>query len=320
MFNNPRRSTVLFCVMLILMVGFVEFLRPNTDHNQVKSTTDKSNVQNSKAHVLNTFFIEKTPNKNGVQTVNYMHDDIDISDAKVTKKYDEITDLNLLFKNAKKIKKEILKGKNIKTGKEEDEEVLEVDYYQTSQLLEELEKPDGQKIEKYAITYFTVAKEKNNTEEELQPTNESNLNVITLSNNNSNINFQKTGSKYDYQWDPTGGVKAYSTIYVNKTTDSQGTWLDLQSVTGGWEIHDNTYYLTNMRVRLAQIGVGTNGSVYKTLDKYPSSLTWSYSAPPEWPKVSANTTGAGQAYVGAGQYTRINRGSTYWQFDWANNW
>jgi hypothetical protein len=320
MFNNPRRSTVLFCVMLILMVSFVEFLRPNTNHNQVKSTTDKSNVQNSKAHVLNTFFIEETPNKNGVQTVNYMHGNIDISDAKVTKKYDEITDLNLLFKNAKKIKKEILKGKNIKTGKEEDEKVLEVDHYQTSQLLEELEKPDGQKIEKYAITNFAVAKEKDNAKEELQPTNESNLNVITLSNNNSGINFQKTSSKSDYAWDSTLGVKAYSTIYVNKTTNSQGTWLDLQSVIGGWEIHDSTYSLTNKRVRLAQIGVGANGNVYKTLDKYPSSLTWSYPAPPEWPPVSADTWGAGTAYVGAGQYTTINRGSTSWQFDWANNW
>jgi|GEM_PF-1921200 len=97
MFNNPRRSTVIFCVMLVLMIGFVEFIRPNTDNNQSKSTVAKSNVQNGKAHVLNTFSVEESLKENSFQNANYMYTNIDTSDAKVIKKYDEIKSLNKLF-------------------------------------------------------------------------------------------------------------------------------------------------------------------------------------------------------------------------------
>ncbi|MFC9600220.1 hypothetical protein ACFTQL_20490 [Peribacillus butanolivorans] len=77
-------------------------------------------------------------------------------------------------------------------------------------------------------------------------------------------------------------------------------------------------------MRLNQTGVSVSvsvsGAVDKKKDYYPKGKTFDIPAPSEWPKVSASTSGAGAAVIGSGQYTKIKRGSTSWQFDWSNNW
>ncbi|XBO88486.1 hypothetical protein AAGG43_22480 [Bacillus paranthracis] len=98
-------------------------------------------------------------------------------------------------------------------------------------------------------------------------------------------------------------MKAYSRLYINETSG----WISLSSVQGGWQIADSSYTIPNRRVRLNQSGVGVNGAVMKQQDYYPGGLTFNYTAP-SWPKVSTITSGAGQAYVGAGQYVTIKRG------------
>ncbi|WP_028402018.1 hypothetical protein [Ectobacillus panaciterrae] len=327
MFNDPKKSTALFCTGLALSIGVAGFLQSNPSTNQTQGIVNKNvstTSQTRDLNVVNTKLNNELSNKNYDISDNSKESPIDISKAKVIKKHEEIKDLKLLFERAKKGKQEFSDADKFKAEAKihkisAEANTFQVKNYQTSQLIEELENPDGTKIETYAITNFASAYE-TDTDGVLASTNNSGLNVTNLSNTNSSLAVRPMADKYDEQWDPTYGVKAYSRVYVTKTTDSRGTWLDLSSVNGGWLIDDSSYYLTNMRVRLVQIGVGTSGSVYKTADKYPGGSKFNYAADPAWPKVSANTSGAGKAYVGAGQYVKIHHGASAWQFDWSNNY
>ncbi|MGX9161931.1 hypothetical protein [Priestia megaterium] len=262
------------------------------------------------------------------------------SNVKVIEKNAEITDMNVLYQKAKKGDSEFIDAdkfnNNLKitnvsnTSSDENikDESLKVDNYQTSQLLEKSKTDDGDIVETYVINNFAdvsevnddVIEEDDNTEK-VEPTNESEINTINLSNSqDKTINIVPLADKGNDTWDSTIGVNAYSRIYLTVTTDSKGKWYDLQKVTGGWKIVDDRYTLSGMSIRMAQVGVGKSSSVNKKADYKFTKKTFSQPAPSSWPAVSASTTGAGKAIIGASQYATIHRGSTTWKVTNTNNW
>lgn len=332
MLKSPFKSACLFCLALLLIISTIATFKPTASESQnqvVSRSSSQPDVSISALEFLKTLNNEDSVKSSGhssEQVVEYKS--INLSNATLIKKNEEITDLNELIKIAKKDKSEFINSSNkevntkniMPSEKSSDDKVLQVNHYEASQLLEEYIDTDNNEVEVYAVTKLVEVMETSDLEDSSSII-DTELNITPLSNNNSELNVQNTSSKNDSKWDPTLGVKAYSTIYVTKSTTTKGTFLDLSSVSGGWSISDNSYSLTNMRVRLNQTGVSSSGSFNQHVDKYPTSRTWSYTAPTtSWPPVSAETTGAGTAYVGAGQYTRITRGSSSWQFDWSNNW
>jgi hypothetical protein len=170
----------------------------------------------------------------------------------------EIRDKNTLFERAKKgitdVPQEMVvsggKFRNKQTGKE-----LPVKTYNTTQLLEIKEFPDGLRKERYATTVFLVA--------------------------------QADGSFSWSEWDNTGGVRLSGTIYFNKSYDSQGQeTIELYKVNGDYTIYDSTYSIDNQRVKVVQDGYsiepGSGGVVYQRVWKYPTGFSFEYYPPSEW--------------------------------------
>ncbi|MFJ7512547.1 hypothetical protein ACIQW7_24320 [Peribacillus simplex] len=340
MFNNPKVKTVIFLVCLALLFSVVE-LFASTPKQDVAGKKGVSNddyaLETTDLNVVNSLSGDE-PQKESEQAIyEVKQKSIDTSKAKVIKKNKEITDLDSLYKRAKKGQTDFsgeakFKGKAKITkdpsksskgaARLQEEEEIELEVEQTSQLLEKLENPDGTEVENYVITSFVTPTEsdiEDGSDSDL--TNGSDLNVTKLSNTNSSNNVQLMADRYDDEWDRTIGVKAYSRIYVTVSTDSKGRkWWDLSRSKGGWKVTQDNYSLSNQRVRLNQTGVGVSGAVNKKKDYYPKGKTFDIPAESSWPKVSASTSGAGAAVIGSGQYVKIKRGSTSWQFDWANNW
>lgn len=342
MFNNPKVKTVIFLVCLALLFSVVE-LFASTPKQDVAGKKDVSNDDyaletTTDLNVVNSLSGDE-PQKESEQSIyEVKQKSIDTSKAKVIKRNKEITDLDSLYKRAKKGQTDFsgeakFKGKAKITkdpsksskgaAKLQEEEEIELDVEQTTQLLEKLENPDGTEVENYVITSFVTPTEsdiEDGSDSDL--TNGTDLNVTKLSSTNSSNNVQPMyAEKYEEDWDRTIGVKAYSRLYISITKDSKGRkWWDLYRVKGGWKVTQDNYSLSNQRVRLNQTGVGVNGGVDKKKDYYPKGKTFDIYAEKSWPKVSAAGSGAGAAVVGAGQYTKIKRGSTSWQFDWSNNY
>jgi hypothetical protein len=177
---------------------------------------------------------------------------------KNTKKYEEITDLEVLHKRAEEKKSDLdddyTKGKekknaimkNNKTG-----EVIELETIHTTQLLSETKAISlDNSIEatnNYATTYFATA--------------------------------SLDGTQNASDWDEeTKGVMAYSTIYWAQTTDSRGqTTVYMTKATGGWDKADGTISVLDREVLIGQNGVDENGPVTnQDVVKNPSGLTFSY--------------------------------------------
>ena len=201
------------------------------------------------------------PTSSYAQTQENSPTQINSSKTKVKeiKKYDEITDLNILFEQAKNNKQEFKNSNKFRseatvtpTQKEfyiTEDTPLAAEDFQTSQLLEETTNTDGSKSAKYVITNFAIVQE---------------ASTIALA----------LADRYREKWDSTYGVKAYSRIYVNETYDAAGRgWIALSKVNGGWQVTDNNYTLPSKRVRLNQSGVGVNGAVMKQQDYYPGGNT-----------------------------------------------
>lgn len=316
-----KRITALICVLTIASFGIF--------------TVSKGNDTSSKVS-KNTTALASNEVKSAQKDLSKKD-----SNVKVIEKNKEITDMNVLYQRAKKGESEFidtdkfnnnLKITNVSNTSSDDnteDESLKVDNYQTSQLLEKSKTEDGDIVETYVINNFAdvsevnddAIKEDSNTEK-VEPINESEVNTVNLSNNQTKkINITPLADKGNDTWDSTIGVNAYSRIYLTVTKDTKkNTWYDLQKVTGGWKIVDDRYTLSGMSVRLAQIGVGKSSSVYKKADYKITKKTFSQPAPSSWPAVSANTTGAGKAVVGATQYATIHRGSTTWKVTNTNNW
>ncbi len=140
--------------------------------------------------------------------------------------------------------------------------ILKINQYKTAQLLQVAKQDDGSSVETYAITTMVTA---------------------------SSYDY----SQYDSQWDKYGGVKAYSTLYVDYWTDSRDVrYWDIISVDGGWDVSDSTYTLSGLKVSIGQNGLPPSSiAVTQAKDFYPTSRTYSYNYPSEWVPVLASTSG-----------------------------
>lgn len=103
------------------------------------------------------------------------------------------------------------------------------------------------------------------------------------------------------------GVTAYSTIYYSIITQQGIDYYYLSHVTGGW-VASYSSTVTNREVIISGNGhVSGGGSSNKKLTKYPTSNSFNYSCPSDWPPVAASM------YSGPGVTTTAtvsNGGST----------
>ncbi|GED33910.1 hypothetical protein BCE02nite_50510 [Brevibacillus centrosporus] len=194
----------------------------------------------------------------------------------VVKKNQEVKDLNVLYKEAKKNSK----AKKLEQVDPNTGEKLSFEEYETSQLLQVAENDQGDKIETYAVTKLAV---------------------------------ESDTSKSDSGWDTTLGVKAASTIYLDKYYDSRGAlYYDLISSNGTWSVYDSQYSLSNRKVTYGATGYSPFCSASgQNAVKYPTSDSFSYSAPSTW----CASTGP----VGVTMDVKITRGSSSWNFSFSNN-
>ncbi|MGG4263742.1 hypothetical protein [Peribacillus simplex] len=277
MFKNPKVKTVIFLVCLALLFSIVVASTPKQDVADKKENDDYA-LETTDLNVVNSLSGDGPQKESEPAIYEVKQKSIDTTKAKVIKKNKEITDLDSLYKRAKKGqtdfadeakfkgKAKITKNPSRSTkgaARLQEEQEIELEVEQTSQLLEKVEYPDGTEVENYVITSFVTP-----TQSDIEDgsnsdlTNGSDLNVTKLSSTNSSNNVQLMSDKYDEEWDRTIGVKAYSRIYVTVSKDSKGRkWLDLSRSKGGWKVTDNNYTLHNQRVRLNQTGVGLKGGM-----------------------------------------------------------
>ncbi len=121
-----------------------------------------------------------------------------------------------------------------------------------------------------------------------------------------------SGNQSREEWDETGGIRAYLTIYYTVSHSSgQGDGYLLTRVKGGWERADTSLSLTNKEV-LYTCKEGINPDQYE--EKYPSGLTFSYSTGFTEPAHEQ----AFDATCGATSMIDISRSSGKWSL-WVTN-
>lgn len=197
----------------------------------------------------------------------------------IVQKNQEVKDLNVLYQKAKKNSK----AKKLEQVDPNTGEKLSFEEFETSQLLQVAENDKGDRIETYAVTKLVV---------------------------------EADTSKSDSGWDSTLGVKAASTIYLDKVYDSRNVLhYKFLSVNGTWSVYDSQYSLSNRQVTYGATGWSSFGSTTGQNEvKYPTSNSFSYSAPSTW---YPSTTQGGP--VGATMFVKITRGASSWNFSFSNN-
>ncbi|EST55017.1 hypothetical protein T458_11165 [Brevibacillus panacihumi W25] len=198
----------------------------------------------------------------------------------IVQKNQEVTDLNTLYELAKKNSKAKSKHTLVdpKTG-----EQLAVEEFVTSQTLQIAKNDKGEQIETVAVTKLVVLADT---------------------------------SKTDSDWDSTLGVKATSTIYLDKVKDPRGALhYKLISVNGNWKKDDSTYSLTNRVVEYGAAGWSYFGNTFgQNETKKPTSDTFNYTAPSSW---YPSTTDNGA--VGVTMTVKLSKGGSSWNFEFVNN-
>ena len=96
----------------------------------------------------------------------------------------------------------------------------------------------------------------------------------------------------DDDWDVTGGFYAWGRVSYTKSYLNGYDTVRLYQGEGGWEDHDPTGSISNMNVKYGQSGQrADNNKPFETwLDKKPSSSTFSYYAPDNWPELRKDIT------------------------------
>ncbi len=128
-----------------------------------------------------------------------------------------------------------------------------------------------------------------------------------------------TGSDPSYNntnWDSTGAVEAYGTIYWDNVISQGRNETLLSKVTGGWNNNDNLITLQNPTVNFGEEGVSlrSSGGTYNTSNQYidglrPFSWPFTYYAPSSWHAIETPPV-----FRIFGQYTSVTlvRGSSSW--------
>ena len=235
-------------------------------------------------------------------------------------KHGQITSLEKLFHRAQKgvtdkeyvNPKATLKSKN--TGK-----VIDVHTLTTTQLLEEKIFENGQKEKIYATTSFAVLNRGKFFSQPAHTAFADYNNLLCFSGDLSSL-FAK--SQGDDDWDSTGGIKGYSTIYYSEYEDHNDVkYLGLIGAEGGWINYDYPQvWITDRLVRLGQNGATMDGETFSAAEEhYPSSDTFDYDAPSSWDTEENAVTTMAYSSLGCNQKVDLEAtdGST-WSFAFCN--
>lgn len=208
-----------------------------------------------------------------------------------TVKYEakEITDINSLLERAKlginDVSLDLLPNKNVEAKLENGKgKSLPVKVFQTSQLLKKIEKKDG-------------------TDEEL-------IAVTTIAEVNKDAFITSLLRDDDEEWDGGLGCRAYSTNYYYKNSDTP-TRYKLYKVTGGWEVTDPTYTLTNRSVDYGCVGF-LPGDVFREQKGSISNPGMTFS------KYTGFTYYVTNWLIGCTSRTNIVRGGSTWSLTLSN--
>lgn len=134
----------------------------------------------------------------------------------------------------------------------------------------------------------------------------------------NNYTTRGSGSDYFEDWDSSGGLKAWTTVYYSTTTISGVEYLKVTKVTGGLSIVDPTYSITSHKVIIGCTGwSASSGYKEQNTTKTPglSTFSWSYNAPTSWLYIN---TEAPIAVAGANYQIKIKRGGSSWNFTLPN--
>ncbi|WP_129692174.1 hypothetical protein [Gottfriedia acidiceleris] len=238
----------------------------------------------------------------GFSTSSFAQTEKQVEKEQLLYKKSEIKDIDKLWDRAKngvndpKVSSEDLVAKSdlVLTGSKAN---VSRKYYQTTQLLEV--KKEGETTTKYfATTTFAVVQG--------QDTPENQIGTLASS------------SDYDYKWDSSLAVKAYSTIYFeNKYDSSNVKHYDMTSVTGGWSYDGSgNYVLSGRHVRFGQVGPSSFGGTSTQIKNYyPTGNTWSYTVPSTWYGVVATK----YTTCGVNSWINISRGTSSWSLEFLHS-
>ena len=110
------------------------------------------------------------------------------------------------------------------------------------------------------------------------------------------------GSQYDEYAGASSSVRSYSTIYWETKGSGTSRQFRLTKSTGGWTRLDSTVSMSNRLVRLGHTGVSKQF--------YPSTNSFSYSAPTTWSWLNAN---AETNVLGCTTEITLTRGTSSWK-------
>ncbi|TFJ92039.1 hypothetical protein [Lentibacillus salicampi] len=214
----------------------------------------------------------------------------------------EIKDVEKLFERAKHNISDIPKQelpqmveqKGILKG---DKTSKEINSQSTTQLLKKEIKPNDAQIQSFATTSFNIVTGKD-------------LDVTS-----------RSGRKYGEDFDSSYGVRAYSTLYYDEVTDSNGkVHYDLTRVSGGWDVNDPTFNLSNQSVNYGAEGWSSYANGYvrdQNSTRYLSGFSYTYYTPSSWYPITFDTSW----YIfGMNSYTDISKSGDTWELHLQNQY
>ncbi|MGY3716305.1 hypothetical protein ACWE42_12365 [Sutcliffiella cohnii] len=235
------------------------------------------------------------------------------SDEFITiEKYEEITDIELLYEKAKE------NGpKNLNLNKLQDSKYssisninsyestnLEKETYEYEQLLEVQQNSRGETIEHYALTKF----------EDVYLIDDS------VMDNDDSFTILSSGSKNRSGTDSTIGVRAYTTIYYSFVTNTV-EHIRLTKVEGGWTILDPSLTLSGREVLYGAVGWSRYGNTSgQRATRNPIGNTFSYTPSSSWHPVAL---GSDMTFVGVNTKVTISKRvgtSPSWTLSIQNNY
>ncbi|MGG4263740.1 hypothetical protein [Peribacillus simplex] len=214
-------------------------------------------------------------------------------EEKIVYKKAEIKDLEKLYERAKDNINDRKTEFNTEAevtlnNKKIDEE--KVDVSSTTQLLEQKEDSSGEIESYYATTTF-------------------------VDDFTTQAEAASSGSRNANKWDSSKGVKAYSTVYYNISTQDTVPFHDMTKVTGGWTRDDSSIALSGRKVELGQSGGSKGcGAVSQSKSYSPTGNTYSYTPPSSWCPVSTKV-----GSIGTNSTVTLKRGGSTWTLKLVNN-
>ncbi len=119
------------------------------------------------------------------------------------------------------------------------------------------------------------------------------------------------GSDYEYEYDGSYSVKAYSTVYW--TENSSGDTL-ITRTTGGWNVLDSQVRISNRHVKIGCSGLNpTSLYVTQIMDEFPLS-SFDYITDSNWIHVTISDFSA----IGVTTWCNITRGTESWTFEFSH--